>query len=404
MSLITPAEARECVLARVRPLELETVALPASLGRVLGEPLASADDIPPFDSSAMDGFAVRAADTRGARPDEPVELRLVGESRAGAPAPSGPGPGEAVRISTGAVLPPGADAVVRVEDTAERDAIVAIHAEVEPGKEIRRAAEDVSAGEQVLNAGQVLGAAELAVAASVGAGVVGCRRRPRVSILVTGDELVEPGQPLADGQIRNTNGIAIEAQAREAGAEITSRATVGDDFRATIEALASALQADVAVTTGGVSVGPHDHVKPALAELGVEEVFWGVALRPGKPTWFGTRGRTLVFGLPGNPVSAMVTFQLFVLPALRALQGADPDATRSTAVLDGPVTRNPDRDEAVRCTLRMADDGWHANPTGPQGSHVISSMIGAGALAIVPAGEGDIAPGERVTVELLGNG
>jgi molybdopterin molybdotransferase len=401
VSLITPAEARECVLSRVRPLELETVALPASLGRVLGEPLASADDIPPFDSSAMDGFAVRAADTRGARADEPVELRLVGESRAGAPAPSGPGPGEAVRISTGAVLPPGADAVVRVEDTAERDAIVAIRAEVEPGKEIRRAAEDVSAGEQVLSAGQVLGAAELAVAASVGAGVVACRRRPRVSILVTGDELVEPGQLLADGQIRNTNGIAIEAQAREAGAEITSRATVGDDFRATIEAVASALQADVAVTTGGVSVGPHDHVKPALAELGVEEVFWGVALRPGKPTWFGTRGRTLVFGLPGNPVSAMVTFHLFVRPALAALQGGETRSQRTQAVFDADYAKQPGRAHVVRCRLEARDDGWHVRPTKEQGSHVLTSMLNAEALAHLEVERGDVRKGDIVAIEIF---
>ena len=401
MSLITPAEARECVLARVRPLELETVALPASLGRVLGEPLASADDIPPFDSSAMDGFAVRAADTRGARADEPVELRLVGESRAGAPAPSGPGPGEAVRISTGAVLPPGADAVVRVEDTAERDAIVAIQAEVEPEKEIRRAAEDVSAGEQVLSAGQVLGAAELAVAASVGAGVVGCRRRPRVSILVTGDELVEPGQPLADGQIRNTNGIAIEAQAREAGAEITSRATVGDDYRATIDALASALEADVAVTTGGVSVGPHDHVKPALAELGVEEVFWGVALRPGKPTWFGTRGRTLVFGLPGNPVSAMVTFRLFVRPALAALQGGETRSQRVQAVFDTDYAKQPGRAHVVRCRLEARDDGWHVRPTKEQGSHVLTSMLNAEVLVHLDVERGDVRQGDVVAIEIL---
>jgi molybdopterin molybdotransferase len=157
--------------------------------------------------------------------------------------------------------------------------------------------------------------------------------------------------------------------------------------------------------SGGVSVGPHDHVRPALAELGVEQELWGVRLKPGKPFWFGARDegyeRTLVFGLPGNPVSAIVTFQLFVVPALRALQGADPAASRSTAVLDAPIARERERDQAVRCRLRLAEDGWHAEPTGPQGSHVLSSMIGAGALAVVPAGDGEITPGERVVVELL---
>ena len=399
--LITPVEARERVLARVRPLELETVALAEALGRVLGEPLASVDDVPPFDSSAMDGFAVRAADTRGAGADAPVELRLAGESRAGVPAGSGPRSGEAVRISTGAVLPPDADAVVRVEDTAERDGAVLVRAEVEPGKEVRRAAEDISAGEEILPVGQVLGPAELAVAASIGAGEVRCRRRPGVSIVVTGDELVEPGRPLAEGQIRNTNGIAIEAQARDAGAEVVSRMTVGDDYAATVAALAAALEAEVAVTTGGVSVGPHDHVKPALAELGVEEAFWGVALRPGKPTWFGTRGATLVFGLPGNPVSAMITFRLFVRPALLTLQGARTASRRAMAVIDSDYPKRPGRMHVVRCRLEARDDGWHVTPTKDQGSHILTSMLGAEALAYVDVERGDVRAGESVEIEIL---
>ncbi len=187
----------------------------------------------------MDGFAVRAEDTRGAAPDAPVELTLAGESRAGAPAARGPERGEAVRISTGAMIPPGADAVVRVEDTAEREPVVEIHVEVPPGKEVRRAGEDIAAGERVLGPDRVLGAAELGVAASVGAAELRCRRRPRVSILVTGDELVPPGRPLAPGQIRNTNGIALEAQARDAGAVVAERTTVGDDYDATVEALSA---------------------------------------------------------------------------------------------------------------------------------------------------------------------
>jgi molybdopterin molybdotransferase len=410
--LITPAEAAELVLARVRPLDLETVALADALGRVLGEPLASPDDVPPFDSSAMDGFAVRAADTRAAAAGSPVELLLAGESRAGAPAEAGPGPGEAVRISTGAVIPPEADAVVRVEDTAERDGVVLVQAEVEPGKEVRRAAEDISAGELVLPAGRLLGPAELAVAASTGAAELRCSRRPRLSIVVTGDELVEPGRPLAQGQIRNSNGIAIEAQAREARAEVVGRATVGDDYAATVAALESALDADVVVTTGGVSVGAHDHVKAALAELGVEEVFWGVALRPGKPTWFGTfsrpgtyargsSGLVLVFGLPGNPVSAMITFRLFVRPALAALQGARFETRRAQAVLDVDYPKRPGRAEVVRSRLEARDDGWHVTPTKDQSSHVLTSMLGADALAYLEQQRGDVRAGERVEIEIL---
>jgi molybdopterin molybdotransferase len=390
------------VLSRVRPVELETVPLGAALGRALGEELTSVDDVPPFDSSAMDGFAVRAEDTSGAGPDAPVELKLAGESRAGAPAERGPERGEAVRISTGAMLPPGADAVVRVEDTGERDGVVEVRVEVPRGKEIRRAGEDISAGEGLLGPGRILGPAELGVAASVGVAELRCHRRPRLSILVTGDELVEPGRPLGPGQIRSSNGIAIEAQAREAGAEVNGHATVGDDYRATIEALESALSADVVVTTGGVSVGPHDHVKPALEELGVEEVFWGVALKPGKPTWFGTRGGTLVFGLPGNPVSAMVTFHLFVRPALAAQMGIDPRARRAIAVLDEDYGKRPGRAHVVRCRLDARDDGWHVRLTKEaQDSHVLTSMLDTEAFAYLEVERGDVHAGERVEIEIL---
>ncbi len=402
-SLITPDEALRLILARVQPLELERVPLPDARGRVLGENLAGRDDVPPFDNSAMDGFAVRAADTRGAAPASPVELSVVDESRAGEPASRGPGPGEAVQISTGAMMPPGADGVVRVEDTKGRDGVVAILAEVSPGKEIRRAGEDVRAGDVVLERGRRMGPAELAVAASVGADSLACHRRPRVSILITGDELVDPGQPLAAGQIRSTNGFAIDAQVRDAGGMSAGHTTVGDDFDATRDAIERGLDADVLVTTGGVSVGPHDHVKPALSELGVEEVFWGVALRPGKPTWFGAHASSpvLVFGLPGNPVSAMVTFHLFVRPALTALAGAQPFARRTLAVIDEGYSKAPGRAHVVRCRLDVREDGWHVRPTKEQGSHVLTSMLDAEALAYLAPERGDVRPGEGVEIEIL---
>jgi molybdopterin molybdotransferase len=221
-------------------------------------------------------------------------------------------------------------------------------------------------------------------------------------VLVTGDELVEPGISLGPGQIRNSNGVAIEALARDAGAAVASGQTVGDDYRATVDALQSALGADVVVTTGGVSVGPHDHVKPALEEIGVEEVFWGVALRPGKPTWFGTHGATLVFGLPGNPVSAIVTFHLFVRPALAALGGVDPMARRTTAVFDDDYEKRPGRAHVVRCRLEAHEDGWHVRPTKKaQGSHVLTSMLDTEALALLGVDRGDVRAGERVEIEIL---
>jgi molybdopterin molybdotransferase len=218
---------------------------------------------------------------------------------------------------------------------------------------------------------------------------------------VTGDELVSPGAPLAPGRIYSSNAFALAGQIERAGAELVSRASAPDTAEGTRAALEPALaDADVVCVSGGVSVGPHDHVRGAMSDLGVDQRFWGVSLRPGKPTWFGVRDGALAFGLPGNPVSAMVTFQLFVRPALAALQGSDPAARRITAELGEPVPRNTRRDEAVRVRL-SADGTLKATPTGPQGSHQLTSMLGADGLALIAPGDGELAAGERVEVELL---
>jgi molybdopterin molybdotransferase len=391
--LIDIATARGLVLDAVRPLGSEELPLAQALGRVLAEDVAAAEDLPPFDSSAMDGYAVIAG--------RAADLEVVDESRAGHPAAQTLAPGQAIEISTGALIPYGADAVVPVERVQLSDGRVSVP-DTTPGANVRHAGDDVRRGEPVLQAGTVLGPAELAVAASLGHATLPCGVRPRVVVLATGDELVEPGRPLGPGQIRNSNTVALAAQAERAGAEVVASEIVRDSLDDTTEALRSALErADVVCVSGGVSVGPHDHVKPALAALGVEERFWRVALKPGKPTWFGTRDGKLAFGLPGNPVSAMVTFHLFARPALRALAGGRADDTRTTAVLDEPLPRNPARDEVVRCRLRAAEDGWHVAPTKDQASHVLTSMLGAEAFALVTAGEGALEAGERVPVELL---
>jgi molybdopterin molybdotransferase len=391
--LITIDEARERVLSAVTRLGDEPVSLRHALGRVLAEEVSSTLPVPPFDSSAMDGFAVVAGPA--------AELSVVGEARAGHPYSGLVSAGQAVRISTGAVVPDGADAVVPVERTTSVNEEVSVP-ESAPGDNVRRAGEDIPLNAVVLRAGIQLGPAELGVAASVGRAELECATKPRVAVLVTGDELIEPGTALGPGAIYSSNAYALGAQVERAGGDVVQRVTVPDDAEGTRRALEEALGADVVIVSGGVSVGPHDHVKPALRDLGAEERFWGVSLRPGKPTWFGVRGDTLAFGLPGNPVSAMVTFQLFVRPALAAAQGRAPDAPRLIATLERPIERNPHREQAVRVHLLPSQNGPMAAPTkDAQGSHVLTSMVGADGLALIAPGEGEAPAGERVEVELL---
>ncbi len=384
--------AQERVLAAAAPLPVEDVPLADALGRVLAEDLRAGGDVPPFPNSAMDGFAVRSGPAGRT-------LVVVGESRAGTPAAVAVRDGEAVRISTGAMMPSGADAVIMVERTREDPAgTVALEAGVEPGQNVRGAGEDMRAGTVVLAAGTIIRAAAIGVAAGAHAGRVRCRARPRVAILSTGDELVAPGERLGPGQIHNSNALTLAALATETGADVAYVAHVADTPEATRAAILAALDVcDVLVLSGGVSVGPHDHVKDALEACAVREDFWRVALRPGKPTWFGTRDRQLVFGLPGNPVSSMVTFLLFARPALLALQGADPSARRVRLPLAQAVARTPGRDELVRVTIT----GDTLTLTGPQGSHVLTSMLAADGLARIPAGDGELRAGDIVDVELL---
>jgi molybdopterin molybdotransferase len=333
-------------------------------------------------------------------------LRIVGESRAGTPAGVRVGQGEAVRISTGAMLPEGADAVVRVEDArvmpSEGVDRVEVLATVNPGHDVRRAGEDVKAGTRVISKGTFLGPAELGVLASLGYAGVACTRRPRVAVLTTGDELQEPEEPYRVGGVRNSNAYAISALVERSGGEVVLRTTVRDDEASVRAAIGAALGHDVLIACGGVSVGEHDHVRPALAGLGVEQVFWRLALRPGSPTWFGVApDGGLVFGLPGNPVSAMVTFLLLAQPALRALLGAKSDRDRASAIFEETYAKRPGRAHVVRCQLELRDDGWHARPTGAQGSHVLTSMLGADALALIPAQSSELGAGERVEIVLL---
>jgi molybdopterin molybdotransferase len=400
--LIEIDAARAVVLERAQPLGSERVKLGDALGRVLAVDVVSLQPVPPFDNSAMDGFAVRSADLREAGPRAPVSLRIIDESRAGQPAQRDLGRGEAIAISTGAAMPRGADAVVPVERTASSVDGVEVELAVAAGNDVRHAGDDLRAGELVIEAGSAIGAAQLGALASVGAGEVECARRPRVSLVVTGDELLEPGESPRAGAIYDSNAFSISALARRCGAQVTRLATVADEPSVTRDALERALaDSDVVVVCGGMSVGAHDHVRQALVALEVRERFWGLALKPGKPTSFGTRGATSVFGLPGNPVSAMVTFALLVAPALRALQGDTTAQRRTYATFTEDYAKPADRAHAVRCRLLLTPAGWQAQPTGDQRSHILGSMLGADALALIPTSVTSVRAGERVEVLLL---
>ena len=394
--LLTFEEAQARVLAHARPLEAERVALELAAGRVVAEPARAVVDLPPFPSSAMDGFAVRAADVPGA-------LAIVGEAAAGLPSSRTLAAGETIAISTGGVVPAGADSVVPIEYVVRNDNVVQIDDSIEAGAHVRPRGGDVGAGDVVVEAGVRLGAAQLGGLAAAGVAEIRCARLPRVAVLSTGTELVRPGDPLRDGQVYEANAVMLAAALAAAGALTEILPAVGDDESALRTAVERGLAADVLVSSGGVSVGPHDLVRRIEAELGVEEVFWRVAIKPGKPVSFGVRGATLVFGLPGNPVSSLVGCELFVKPALRALQGhAEPLPRFEPGTLAVPLRRNDARDDFVRARSRLVQNGVVLEPLSGQESHMIARAAAADAVVHVPRGDGELAAGAAVRWLRLG--
>jgi len=369
-----------------------------ALGRVLAEPIVSRATIPPWPNSSMDGYALRAQDTNG----EPVELAVVGRIAAGT-MPSRPlGAGESMRIFTGAPLPQGADAVVPQEDVAASGDRVTIRGRIAPGAYVRPAGEDVRAGDVVVKPGGVLGAAEVGLLATLGYAQVRVYRRPRVAILSTGNELADLGTQPGPAQIPNTNTYSLMAQVIEAGGEPVNLGVAPDQLDAITERVYWGLaSADALVTSAGVSVGELDLVREALEQSGAELHLWQVSMRPGKPITFGTRGDRPVFGLPGNPVSAMVTFELFVRPALRRLGGADViDRPRLRALALEPIANPGSRRGYLRVTLTAGAHGYGARLTGDQGSAILRSMVLADGLADV-APDTTIGAGESVDVIVL---
>ena len=389
--LLSLDAAQRLIVERIVPLDRELVALDEAAGRVTAEAARSRVDLPPFDSSAMDGFAVRSEDTPG-------RLRVVARVAAGRPTDRDLRAGEAIAIATGGAVPAGADAVAPIEYVVEDDNEIEIAGGVERGANVRPRGGDVESGAPIVLAGERLGPAQLGALAAGGVAEIHVSRRPRAAVLSTGTELRRPGDELAPGEIYEANGTILAAQLASAGSSVERLDPVEDDERAHRDALESGLRADVLVTSGGVSVGPHDLVRSIGGELGVEEVLWGVAVKPGKPLWFGVRDRTLVFGLPGNPVSTLVCFELFVRPAVLALQGVpDPLPRFEPARLARAVRANPVRTELVRARSSVQDDAVEVDVLTGQESHMIARAAGADVLVLLPAGAGELPAGAAVS-------
>ncbi|RMD98196.1 MAG: molybdopterin molybdenumtransferase MoeA [Deltaproteobacteria bacterium] len=383
--MISVEEARKTILEAIEPLPAERLCLLDVLGRVLAEDVVSTRTIPPWDNSAMDGYALRAEDTEGAAAQSPVSLQIVGEVAAGGYYEAPLQPGEAVRILTGAPVPAGANAVVMQEIVEVSDGTLRLRAPVPRGANVRPAGEDVAAGTCVLQRGTPLKPAHIGMLAALGKSFVQVFQRPRVAILATGDELVEVDRPLGQGQITNSNAYALTAQVEACGAQPVMLGIARDHPDDLREKLRAAIHADLLVTSGGVSVGDFDYVKEVLAAIGCTMRFWKVAMKPGKPLAFGTMGGKPVFGLPGNPVSTMVSFELFVRPALRRMMGdRAPFAPELHARLDPPLRGGGKRTNFVRVTLHHEGGELVARSTGNQGSGILSSMVAAHALAVLP--------------------
>ncbi|HEU5199762.1 MAG TPA: gephyrin-like molybdotransferase Glp [Ktedonobacterales bacterium] len=402
--MLSVEEALERILAEIERLEPENVALPEAAGRVLAESISAREAIPPFANSAMDGYALRSEDVQTASATQPSRLRLVGVVQAGRVAERPIGAGEAMRILTGAPLPPGANAVIQQELTQAGEGWVEVQQIIAPGNNVRYAGEDIRSGAEVLAAGAEIGPSEIGVLASLGVTQVAVYRRPIVAILATGDELVELHEALLPGQIRNSNSYLVAAAVARAGGIPRPLGIARDRVEELRSKLLAAQEADLIITSGGVSVGDYDLVKDILREQGVID-FWRVNLRPGKPLAFGRLGGTPFLGLPGNPVSAAVTFELFARPVLRKMQGF---ATILRPVVHArlldAINDVSSRRHYVRARVEIRDGAFAATTTGPQESHILTSMLGANALLVIPENHPPIAAGETVQAMLLADG
>lgn len=391
-------DARSLILDNIVPLDIETVSLLEAQGRALAEDFIAPWSLPSFDNSAMDGFAVRSADCT-----EQASLQIVDYVPAGGTADKVVVPGTAVKIMTGAPIPRGCDAIVPFEEGTEQGQTLTVNQRPLTGAHIRISGEDVKTGERVLQIGTSLRPSEISMLASLGQTVVSVYRRPTVAILSTGDELAEPGKPLKPGQIVDSNSIALAAAVRELGAEPKLLGIAYDSADSLREKLKEGLESDLLITSAGVSMGDRDFVREVLAELGVKELFWKVDIKPGRPTAFGLKNDKPVFSVPGNPVSALITFEEFVRPALLAMMGhAQVLRPLVKARLSEPVRKKAGRTQFMRVAVQAGEEGLIVSSAGDQNTGILNTLVRAGGIALLPAERVNIEAGELVDVQLLG--
>lgn len=404
--MVTVEEAIERILGSIEPLQAETIPILDATGRVLYEDAISQFDVPPLDNSAMDGYAIIAENTSHASPEKPGIMTIIEEIKAGGDfEKKRVKDNTAIRIMTGAPIPDGADSVVEVESTLEEDRRVLVFRRVTRGENIRRAGEDIEKGSVVLRRGDRLKSSDIGLLASLNIDSIQVYSRPRVAIVSTGDEIVGVGEEIKPGQIRNSSSYTLYSEIENYNSVPEYLGIAKDTKDAVRDKLLQALEYDVIVTTGGVSMGKYDFIKEAITDLGIEILIEKIKMKPGKPCIFGRKGTKLFFGLPGNPVSTLVSFIQFVRPALLRMMGSDKlDKPLVNAVLEEEIRKKPDRKHFIRGYFTIRDGSLYVNTTGPQGSGILRSMSIANCLIILPIGVARAKAGELVTIQLINHG
>lgn len=400
--MITVEQALETILGQVRVLGTERVDILRARGRVLAQDIVSGLDVPPLDNSAMDGYAARHADVATASAEKPALLKIMGDLPAGYTSKDILQPGQTLRIMTGAPLPPGADTVIMQENTRSDGSTVSILQSEKLGTNVRYAGEDIKKGTALFQAGTLVRPAHIGIMASIKRAMVSVYQRPRVAILSTGDELVDIDEDLGPGKIVTSNSYSLASLVEDAGGTAIMLGIARDTKEALRSRMLEGLHADIIISSGGVSVGDYDFVKDVLQELGLDMKFWKVQMRPGQPLAFGIIGGKPAFGLPGNPVSAMVSFEQFVRPAMRKMSGHTRIfRTVIEAIARENVKGREGRKFFLRCRLAQKDGQWHATTTGEQGSGILMSMAAASGLMVIPADVSGVSAGDKVKVQVL---